>query len=133
MKSNGWKFELRNPNMDDNYVGQKCVVNGEKAPWFGWSHDDDVGTLSATFTGHGNVTVDFGNCGDYGNVNLYLDSILIQTALVGVKSIKATFAFTPRSVLKLRDEDGNSFIMLNSVSINAGKLSKLLTTGVSNR
>ena len=86
MKSNGFKFDFTNPNMADNHVGQQCVANGQKAKWFGWSTGNTVGTLSATFTGYGEATIDFGNCMQIGNVHLYLDSTLIDTAPAETKS-----------------------------------------------
>ena len=123
MKSNGWKFDIQHPNADNNGVGQHCVSNGEKAAWFGWTDGNGVGTLSTTFTGYGEATVDFGNCWNQGNVKLYLDSTLIEAAPVGTKSKVAKFQFTPGTVLKLKDEDGNAVIMLNSVGVNCnGKL-----------
>merc|ERR1719186_1953372 len=118
MRSNGWKTDFTNPDANENGVGDQCVVNGQKAPWFGWSSSSKVGTLSATFTGHGEAIVDFGNCWNSGKVKLYKDDTLIGSASVGTKSKIAKFRFSPGTVLKLKDEDGYSIVMLNSITVN---------------
>ena len=113
MKQNGWQFDFSYNTGDYNFVATRC---GLQAKWIGWSQATQVGTLSATLKGTGQVTVDFGNCWDAGTVKLYLDDNLISTAPVGSKSVVTTLSFTTDSVLKLRDEDGNSVIRLNSIT-----------------
>ena len=116
MIQNGWQFDFTHDGsiISDNYkkVGQKC---GKQAKWFGWSSHSHVGTLSATLKGSGEITLDFGNCWDAGNVKVYLDATLIAAAAAGSKSVSKTFSFTPGSVLKIKDEDGNAVVMINSI------------------
>ena len=117
MVQHGWQFDFTHDGsiINDNYknVGKKC---GPQAKWYGWSAHSHVGTLSATLKGSGEVTIDFGNCWDQGRVEVYLDAIKIATAVPGEKSKRISYSFTPGSVLSIRDEAGNSVIMLNAIS-----------------
>ena len=117
MLQHGWQFDFTHDGsiISDNYkyVGTRC---GSQAKWYGWSSHSHVGTLSATLQGTGQITLDFGNCWDAGKVKVYLDANLIATASAGRKSVVKTFSFTPGSVLKFKDEDGNAVISLNSIS-----------------
>ena len=118
MIKSGWEFDFTHDGslITDNYkhVGQQC---GPRAKWYGWSSHSHVGSLSATLIGNGDVTLDFGNCWDDGTVKVYLDANLMATASAGRKSVVKTFSFTPGSVLKIKDEDGNAVVMLNSINI----------------
>ena len=103
-------------------VSVKC-----SSKWYGWSTHSVVGTLSAVLNGSGEVTMDFGNCWNDGNVNLYLDSKLIATAPEGTPSVNKSFSFTPGSLLEIKDEDGNAVMALNSIAFQCnGMRSKLL-------
>ena len=117
MIQHGWQFDFTHDGsvLSDNYknVGKKC---GPRAKWYGWSAHSHVGTLSATLKGTGELTIDFGNCWDEGQVKIYLDAKLVDYANAGSKSVTTTFSFTPGSVLKIRDETGNAVIMLNSIT-----------------
>ena len=116
MMSNGWEFDFTDDNSDfQNAVGLVCNVQGTNAMWFGWSSGSQVGTLSAVLQGEGTVTLDFGNCWGAGIVNVYLDSTLRASAPVGTKSLIKSFSFTSGSVLKIKDENGNAVVMLNSI------------------
>ena len=125
MEANGWRFDLTHDgsNWNDHtykQVGLKC---GPEANWYGWSEHSSVGTLSAILKGSGEVTIDFGNCWQEGNVKLYLDSALIFTAPSETKSIIKSFSFTHGSMLKIKDEDGNAVISLNSITFNCKGMS----------
>ena len=117
MESNGWNFDLSKD--DETQYDDECRP---LAKWYGWSHGDSdeakAGTLSATLTGFGEPTIDFGNCGIWngGHVFVYLDDKLIATAGMGTKSMVESFSYTPGSVLKIRDEVNPSIIGLNSVT-----------------
>ena len=117
MTQHGWQFDFtdNDSNSTDAYknISTKC---GSQAKWYGWSANSTVGTLSVTLQGAGKVRLNFGNCWDNGTVKVYLNDELIATAAVGNKSVVKTFQFTAGSVLKLKDEDGNSVISLNSIN-----------------
>ena len=120
MISYGWKFDFTHDGsvQSKSYkrVGMKC---GSKAKWYGWSEHSHVGTLrTSRLKGSGEVTLDFGNCWNAGNVKVYLDATLMATAPAGRKSVVITFTFTPNSVLKIKDEDGNAVILLNSITFS---------------
>ena len=124
MKENGWQFDFSFNSDYLDFVGKKC---GEQAKWYGWSSGYQVGTISATLQGTGQVTIDYGNCWDKGTVKLYMDDGVISTAAVGSRSVKKTISFSPGSVLKLKDEDDNSVISLNSVTFqcDVGKIGNI--------
>ena len=115
MIENGWRLNftydgiIRNENY--KFVESKCVG----AKWHGWSDWYDAGTLSAELNGFGEITLGFGNCWDDGNVNVYLDGILKSTAPAGITRKVTKITFDPGSLLTIKDEDGNSVVMLNSV------------------
>ena len=117
MIQHGWQFDFTHDGsvLSDNYknVGKKC---GSQAKWYGWSAHSHVGTLSATLKGTGEMTIDFGNCWNEGEVKVYLDAKQVAFANAGSKSVTTTISFTPGSVLKIRDENGNAVIMLNSIT-----------------
>ena len=117
--SHGWKFDFTHDGSikrkTGNKIGMKC---GAKAKWHGWREHFKVRTLSAVLKDSGEVTLDFGNCRNEGNVKVYLDSTLIATAPAGRRSIEKSFAFTPGSVLKIKDEVGNAVLMLNSITFS---------------
>ena len=116
MSSNGWKFDLTHDGstQTDTYksIDEKC---GTISKWYGWSSHSFVGTLSTVLNGSGEVTLDFGNCWDDGNVKVYLDSKLVAVATEGTRSVTKTFSFTPGSLLEIKDEDGNAVILLNDI------------------
>ena len=126
MEANGWRFDFTHDGSDrnDNTYKQVGLQCGPQAKWYGWSEHSSVGTLSAILKGSGEVTIDFGNCWQEGNVKLYLDSALISTAPSETKSITKSVSFTHGSVLKIKDEDGNAVISLNSITFNCKGMSK---------
>ena len=119
MSANGWNFDLTHDGstQTDTYksIDEKC---GTISKWYGWSSHAIVGTISAVLNGTGEVTIDFGNCWDDGNVKVYLDSKLITLAGESAHSITKTFPFTPGSLLEIKDENGNAVILLNSIKFS---------------
>ena len=119
MKRNGWSIEFdRDGSFTPQWytnVGKHCTV-GTK--WFGWSRLNTTGVLKTTLRGLGQFTLDFGNCGKLGTVNVYLNGNAIASAPVGVKTRSITHSFTPDSVLEIKDEGENSVVSLNSFSID---------------
>ena len=119
MIRNGWKFDFTHDGsiLSDNYkqVGTKCAKG---AKWYGWSDHSHVGTLVAVLKGSGEVTLSFGNCWDSGKVNVYLDTALMATAPADSNNVVKTFSFTPGSVLRIKDEDGNAVVRLNYIQFS---------------
>ena len=133
MESNGWKFDL---TLDDSSKTDKDKRAGVKcrSKWYGWNTHfvDFVGlhfveSLTAVLNGTGEVAIEFGNCWNEGNVNVYLNSKLIATAPEGTPSVNKSFSFTPGSVLAIADEEGNAVMALNSITFSCnGTYSKVL-------
>ena len=118
MIDNGWYFDFThdgtNPSGKYVSVGQNCIG----AKWYGWSADSQVGALTAMLQGWGEVTLEYGNCWNQGSVNVYLDGALESTATAGIKDKTVTFAFTSGSILSIKDEDGNSVVMLKAITFS---------------
>ena len=120
MEANGWRLDFTHAGSVTDYQYERFVLEcGPQAKWYGWSAHSSVGTLSTILKGSGEVTVDFGNCWWLdGNVNVYLDSVLMATAPAGAQSVVKSFAFTNGSMLKIKDEGGNAVVGLNSIKFN---------------
>jgi len=127
MESAGWSFDMDHADGNKDNVLPHC---GDGDHWFGWSGGDTVGTLaSPPLEGSGTATIEFGNCWNNGNVKLYLNDELIDTAATdGSKTDRTqskTFSFQAGDVVKLTDEGaeldegqgGGPIINLKSVTI----------------
>ena len=128
MSTNGWEFDLTHDGsiQTDTYksIDEKC---GTISKWYGWSSHAFVGTISTVLNGTGEVTLDFGNCWDDGNVKVYLNSKLMAVAGEEVHSITKTFSFVPGSLLEIKDQDGNAVILLNSIKFSCnGKIEQFV-------
>ena len=122
MRLNGWSIEFDRDGTNPLYQHQKWFTSIAKsctaaAKWFGWSPLNTTGVLKTTLKGHGQFTLDFGNCWNQGTVNVYLNGDAIASAPVGVKTKTKTQSFTPGSVLEIKDEGENSIVSLNSFTV----------------
>ena len=119
MKQNGWQFDFSYDGSTSSDLYKNVItVCGSQAKWYGWSSHTLFGTLSATLQGKGQITLDLGNCGDSGTVNVYLDTNLIASVPAETRSVVTAFSFTSGSVLNVKDENGDSVISLNSINFN---------------
>ena len=114
METNGWSF-----NIDTDEPQKYKETCGSDNTWYGFS-TYGIGRVSATFTGKGTATLDYGNClteehlGGY--VNVKLNNQKIDVAPKDTTSKLITFDFNPMDVLLL-DESTNAIIKLNSLKI----------------
>ena len=118
MVKNGWTFDT---NYDQNdFYKSKCSAHNT---WYGYKNPGD-GSVSATFTGSGTLTLDFGNCYAKGGcVVVTLNKERKDIVYKNTPSKKVTFNFSPNDVLKLTETEGNAIIKLNSLKITCqGKL-----------
>ena len=81
---------------------EKC--NGESA-WFGWKKSQKVGQINTKLYGTGFGKLTFGNCGDTGDVSVYLGNVLLGSAAQNEKK-SIEFDFEHESTLKLIEERG---------------------------
>ena len=112
MKNAGWNLGVENWQNNDAGVAAKCRRGTN---WFGWSPYDKVGTVSTTLKGSGEVTLDFGNCWDSGEVKVYLNDELVASAQKNTPSKIVSFKFRNGDILKLKDEGPNSTIAINDI------------------
>jgi hypothetical protein len=70
--------------------------------------------------------LDFGNCWDAGQVNVYLDDILLASAPANTSSQIVTFAFSDGGVVRLRDENGNAVVNFRGIHISCAADGKIL-------
>lgn len=111
MESNGWSFDT---NYDATNWNQAEACNVHDT-WYGFKSPGD-GTVTATFTGSGSATLDYGNCWTQGYVSVYLNGELKDGASPNTPSKIITFNFSPNDVLVL-EETGECVIKLNSLEL----------------
>ena len=114
MKQNGWSFHI-----DSDEPRQYKETCGSHHTWYGFSAKG-IGKVTATFTGKGTATLDYGNCltdkNLDGNVNVKLNNQKIDVAPKDTASKLITFDFNPADVLQL-DESTDAIIKLNSLTL----------------
>ena len=123
MEKNGWVFDILHHN--DKDFQSSC---GSSDTWFGYSksgiqsQDSGNGWLSATFSGSGTFTLDYGNCHSSGKVSVYFNGILQEIAPSNSPSQKISLDFSPSDVLLL-EETSEGIIKLNSLTLSCkGKI-----------
>ena len=115
METKGWAFSpnIRHKPLEFNNT---C---GKHNTWYGDKNPDVAGSfveITATFTGSGTATLDYGNCRDKGKVNVNLGRDRVDTAYENTTSKLKKFKFFPKQVLSLR-VSGPSVIKLNSLQL----------------
>ena len=114
MENNGWSFDI-NSHESSTYI-DTC---GAHNTWYGYTYPGD-GTITATFTGSGTATLDYGNCftdtNHNGKVNVHLNGNLIDVANTNTASKQIKFDFSPKDVLLLSETVG--IIKLNSLKLS---------------
>ena len=115
MENNGWFFDIERHVLDK--FKDTCGMHNT---WYGFSHTGD-GKITATFTGSGTATLDYGNCftdsNFNGKVNVYLGGKLIDVANMNTPSRQITFDFSALEVLLLSETDVG-IIKLNSLKLS---------------
>ena len=111
MENNGWSFDTGYDKFDA--FKRKCGVHNT---WYGFKYpNDNDGKVSATFTGSGTVTLDYGNCYHVGKVKVYLGNQLKSVANENTPTKQITFDFSPKDVLVVSERA--SIIKLNSLKL----------------
>ena len=107
MSNNGWSFSSHTWSHNSR---PKCNAYAPNS-YHGFVNGYD-GEITATFTGKGTATLDYGNCGA-GKVYVFLDGGIKDTASGDAISKKITFDFTAGTVLKISEEQsgGNQAII----------------------
>ena len=96
MKNAGWNLDVTVWQNDQADLLDKCR-RGKN--WFGYSAQPAVGNLSTSLRGSGEVTLDFGNCWDAGEVKVYLNDIEKASAASDTPSKIVTFGFNDGSTV----------------------------------
>ena len=102
-----WNIDVKEGKwtQSDSKYFKKC---DGKSAWFGWTKYQAVGQVKAKLYGIGSGKLTFGNCGEAGDVAVYLNNVLLDSASKHeTKSVE--FEFQHESELKLTDEGGGSF------------------------
>ena len=112
MEHKGWSFTIKAHKLD-KYKG-KCGMGNT---WYGHSYPDDgdMSKITATFTGSGIATLDYGNCYGGGMVEVYLNDKRIDFANRNTPSKQIQFHYSPNTVLKLSET--KAIIKLNSLGL----------------
>merc|ERR1719181_2390556 len=102
----------------DNLRGhQKCDRNHFHA----YKNGNGVGVASKTMKGSGNAKLEYGNCWNAGNANVYLNGKKISSAPRLTRSKTVNFAFKSGDKLEVKDENGNAVIQIIRLTIKCGK------------
>ena len=109
MSKNGWTF-----NTQENKPSDFSIQCGSST-WYGWSHDDLIGLVSATFSGKGVGTIKFGNCGMDGFVLGLLGHEQLGLAHKN-ESVSASFSYKPGSTMQIQ-EIGSAIIKLHEMTL----------------
>ena len=107
MSKNGWFFNTQENKPLD--FSSQCG----SLTWYGWSHDNLIGLVSATFSGKGVGTIKFGNCGMDGVVLGFLGHEPFGFAHKN-QSVTANFSYEPGSTLVIQ-EIGRAIIKLHEL------------------
>ena len=85
-------------------IGEEFLetCNGESA-WYGWTQNTKVGQITTKLYGIGTCKLTFGNCGDAGEVAVYLNNVKLDSASKHEKK-SVEFDFQHESELKLIEE-----------------------------
>ena len=130
MESNGWLVDVdhSNTNIDPRteswfpHYREACGLD----TFFGYKATNQVGTVSYTFKGSGNITLNIGNCHNQGFVVIYVNNV-IRTYLKGGEYTKFEFRHKKDDVL-LITESGIGIIKLSNISASCfGKLDNILS------
>ena len=82
MRGNGWRFE------NISTAEHTCMVNDDKAlaecnsspSWYGWGCESSSGILRTTLNGSGIMNIQYGNCWEGGNVQIFVNNTLKDSA-----------------------------------------------------
>ena len=97
--SNGW--ETDSTDLNSNYEAE--CDDGDT--WYGYSKEDSVGSISATFQGAGTADLSFGNCLNGGIVQVTLNKFEISKKLMKGKK-EVTFEYAKGDNLTIREYGG---------------------------
>ena len=119
MQQNGWVFNKIDTDM------QYCMVNDPNATaecnsdttWYGWGCELSSGTLITRLKGSGIMNIRYGNCWNDGNVNIYLNDSLIDSASA-LTYKETTFEYDDETTIKITDEEGNAVIKLIRIAFS---------------
>ena len=98
--------------------------------WYGWNSNSDVGSISTTLYKSSKCgKLDFGNCGDYDDVRVYLAGKLIGEAGYNTPTKIIEFAIPENSLLEIKDEGKDSVIKFNYFEmVNCSSKCKLFSS-----
>ena len=109
METKGWMFDIT-ADMKSGYE-KACGTD----TWYGFTGGWNIGRISATFSGLGTATLDYGNCWQ-NEVKVQLNGELISMAPKNTLTNQVIFDFVPGDVLSL--EEDYAIIKLNSLKLS---------------
>ena len=117
MAKNGWRFG--NISTDE----QTCMVQDVNAlagcnsspSWYGWGCESSSGVLSTTLKGSGIMSIQYGNCWEGGNVQIFVNNTLKDSAS-SHRYKEVSFEYDEGTKVAIMDDSGNAAIKLISIS-----------------
>ena len=110
MTNNGWIFNTQE-NKPSDFSGQCGPTT-----WYGWSHEDLIGSVFVKFLGKGVGLIKFGNCAMEGFVLGLIGHKQLGLAHQN-ESISATFNYDSGSTLVIQ-EFGRAIIKLHEMTLD---------------
>ena len=110
MTNNGWIINTQE-NMPSDFSSQCGPTT-----WYGWSHENLIGSVFVTFLGEGVGTIKFGNCAMEGFVLGLIGHKQLGLAHQN-ESITATFNYYSGSTLVIQ-EFGSAIIKLHEMTLD---------------
>ena len=133
MIANGWVFSYEmTPSKDPSFQNTCSASQNSQISetWYGYSHQEIIGTASKQLKGKGSGKLIYGNCFENGKenpsnkVNVYLNGVQISNAKSG-EIKKIDFDYDDNDVIKLEEEYG--IIKIHQIGLNcARKMSIIL-------
>ena len=112
MQGSGWS--VTGPFNGINTLGGKNKCKSSQ--FHAYRNGNSVGVVSKIMRGSGRARLEYGNCWDSGNVNVYLNGKKINSAPRYIQK-SVGFSFSDGDKLEVKDEDGNAVIQLIRLSI----------------
>ena len=130
VEADGWSVAFSNPlstELTASTTGNRnCVATGN---YYAWTNGSGVGQMIKTMTGSGTGVLTFGNCGDAGEVKVYMNGAIVAAAATGYPQETYEFTYANGDVLKIRDEGANSVVLMSSLNLTAADGAARVTDG----
>ena len=127
MIAHGWVFSYEMTPSKDPSFQDTCSASQNSQiseTWYGYSHEEIIGSVSKQLKGKGSGKLIYGNCFEKGKgnpsnkVNVYLNGVQISNATSG-EIKKIDFDYVDNDIIKLEEEYG--IIKIHQMGLNCAR------------